>query len=402
MRTVKRCEYIMTKHERLKRKRQFVSEYDDFNKIFTFENLYASYLECIKNVTWKPSVQRFIADDITNIIRLEKMLNDGTFKSRGFHEFDIMERGKPRHIRSVDIEERVVQRCLCDFCLVPVLSRGLIYDNGACIKGKGQHFTIKRIKRHIREYYNKYDIDGVMLTMDFKSYFDNIRHQLVYDIIDNTFTDEKLLKLIHHFVDAFGDMGLGLGSQVSQILAVTVTNDLDHYVKEVLGVRWYGRYNDDMWFICRTKEEAKYIIEKVMSFIKPKGLIIHPNKIKITYLTKGFTLMKIKFILKPTGKIIMLPDKKKVVRERRKLKKIKRKVDENILTNHDAFLSWQGWDCGISMCNAYTQRKEIKELAIKLFGKEYFNVLQVNRKWRNRRYSKEPLFCEVSEKRCIC
>lgn len=392
----------LTKQQRLDKKREFIQKYDDFNKIFTFENLYESYKKCIKNLTWKPSVQRYIADDIANIIRLEKELKNGTFKSKGFYEFDIMERGKPRHIRSVDIEERIVQRCLCDFCLVPVLSRSLIYDNGACIKDKGQHFTIKRIKRHLKEYHNKYRVDGVMLTMDFKSYFDKITHTLVYNLTDNLFTDEKLLKLIHHFVDAFGDVGLGLGSQISQILAISVTNRLDHYIKEVLGVRWYGRYNDDMWFICRTKEEAEYITKKIIEYVEPLGLVIHPNKIKINDLQKGFTLMKIKFILKPTGYIVMLPDKKKLVRERRKLKKIKKKVDNGILTNKDGFLSWQGWDCGISTCNAYKQRKEIKELAITLFGKEYFNVLQVNRKWQNRGRSKEPLFCEISEERNIC
>lgn len=386
----------VTKEQRLRKRREFIAKYDDFDKIFTFENLYAAYRECIKKVTWKPSVQRFIADDLVNLNNLERKLKDGNFRSKGFYEFDIIERGKPRHIRSVDIEERIVQRCLCDYCLVPVLSRSLIYDNGASLKGKGQHFAIRRIKRHIREYYNKYGTDGVMLTMDFKGYFDSIKHWLVYDLIDNTFTDERLLGLTHHFVDAFGDVGLGLGSQISQILAVAAPNALDHYVKETLRALKFGRYNDDMWFVCRNKEEAEAIAEKVIAFVTKLDLTIHPKKIKINPLTKGFKLMKIKFILKPTGYIVMLPDTKKVVQERRKLKKLKKKVDEEVLTNEDGFLSWQGWDAGIKPCNSYKQRKEIKELAISLFGKEQFNVLQVNRKWKNRRYSKRPTLCEVA------
>lgn len=35
---------------------------------------------------------------------------DGTWKTKGFFAFDLMERGKLRHIRSVHIAERVVQR----------------------------------------------------------------------------------------------------------------------------------------------------------------------------------------------------------------------------------------------------------------------------------------------------
>ena len=386
----------LTKEQRLNKRKLFIQKYDDFDKVFTFENLYESYKKCIKNVSWKPSVQKFILDDINNLVQLRISLITGTFRSRGFFEFDIIERGKPRHIRSVCIEERVVQRCLCDYCLIPVLTRSFIYDNGACIPDKGQHFTINRIKRHLREFFNKYGTNGIAVTLDFKSYFENIQHDIIYAIIDNTFTDTKLLWLIHHFVDAFGEQGLGLGSQISQILAVTVADALDHFVKEQLLVFKYVRYNDDMLFLCKNKQEAISIVEQVKNFSEQYKFIIHPDKIKIKYLSKGFTFMKIKFILKETGYIVMLPDKRKVVRVRRKLKRIKRKVDNGIITNHDGFLSWQGWDANISICNSYRQRKEIKDLAINLFGREDFNVLQVNHKWRNRRYSKESIFCEVA------
>ena len=46
--------------------------------------------------------------------------------------------------------------------------------------------------------------------------------------------DEQLIKLSLHFVQMFGSVGLGLGSQVSQILAVAVPNKLDHYIKDYL------------------------------------------------------------------------------------------------------------------------------------------------------------------------
>lgn len=374
----------MYKKDRINKKQEFTKQYDNFDNVFTFENLYNSYKECIKKVYWKSSVQRYIQDDINNLVQLQLKLKYGKFKSKGFYEFDIIERGKPRHIKSVDIEERIVQRCLCDYCLIPVLTRNFIYDNSACIPNKGQHFTINRIKRHLKEYYNKYKTEGYVLTLDFKSYFENIRHDVIYNITDNIFSDKRILNLIHHFVDAFGDIGLGLGSQVSQILAVAVSNDLDHYIKETLRVRWYGRYNDDMWFLCRTKQDALFTSQKVKCSSDRYGFIIHPNKVKISHLKKGFTFMKIKFILKETGYIVMLPDKRKVVRVRRKLKKMKNKINCGVITNHDGFLSWQGWDTNMSICKSYKQRKEIKELAMSLFGTEDFNVRKINRKLKNK------------------
>ena len=98
----------------------------EFEQVFTFRHLWDSYKKCRKGVGWKPSIQIFNQNMGMNIYKLYKELHSGTFKSDGFYEFTIKERGKERHIRSVNIRERIVQRCLCDYCLVPALSKSLI------------------------------------------------------------------------------------------------------------------------------------------------------------------------------------------------------------------------------------------------------------------------------------
>lgn len=77
---------------------------------------------------------------------------------------------------------------------------------------------------------------------DFKKFFDNVSHQLCKNILREEFTDEKIIALTEHFVDMFGDRGLGLGSQISQTFALASANRIDHYVKDVCGIRGYGRY----------------------------------------------------------------------------------------------------------------------------------------------------------------
>ena len=68
----------------------------------------------------KASTQRYKANALLNVVDTLDLLRSGKFKSKGFYEFDIIERGKERHIKSVHISERVVQRCLCDYSLVPI------------------------------------------------------------------------------------------------------------------------------------------------------------------------------------------------------------------------------------------------------------------------------------------
>lgn len=175
---------------------------------------------------------------------------------------------------------RVVQKCLCDKILVPVMTRSLIYDNGASVKNKGVHFTMKRLRTYLNKFYNQYKTcDGYALTIDFSKYFDNIRHDILFDLQKGNFTDEKVFNLYKSFVTVFGDnISLGLGSQVSQISAIGYPNKLDHYVKEVLGIKYYGRYMDDIYLIHIDKEYLKHCLEEIKRICASLGIKLNEKK----------------------------------------------------------------------------------------------------------------------------
>ena len=122
--------------KRMAKRNQSRAFCDDFNIVFSYENLYRSYKKCRRNVAWKASVQKYITQAPLMVNQTYEKLQAGKFKSSGFYEFDINERGKIRHIKSVTIAERVVQRCLCDNALVPMLSPTFIYDNGASLENR--------------------------------------------------------------------------------------------------------------------------------------------------------------------------------------------------------------------------------------------------------------------------
>jgi hypothetical protein len=120
------------------------SAFDDFSRITDADKLYAAFLRSKSGVAWKESIQRYEANALVNVFETQRKLIEGENIPNGFVEFDLNERGKKRHIKSVHISERVVQKCLCDEVLVPILSRPLIHDNGASLKGKGVHFALCR------------------------------------------------------------------------------------------------------------------------------------------------------------------------------------------------------------------------------------------------------------------
>ena len=232
-----------------------------------FNNLRRAFYSARKGVNWKASVQRYGCNVLRNCTDTSAKLKSGEYKSRGFIEFDICERGKKRHISSVHISERVVQKSICDYGIVPVLEKSLIYDNSASQRGKGTDFARDRLKRHLREYYRKHGSEGYILVGDCHDFYGSMRHDVVEDNLRSLITDGRLVDLTMQFIDCF-PKGLGLGSQVCQINAVVYQNRLDHSIKEVKRCRWYGRYNDDFYILCQTKEEAWQL-----SFVKRKQLL---------------------------------------------------------------------------------------------------------------------------------
>lgn len=173
--------YQRRKAARIEKKAKALKEFGDFGAVFSFDHLYASYRASIKGVGWKASTQRYKSSALAHIAKTQEELLTGKYRSRGFYEFDLVERGKPRHIRSVHISERVVQRCLCDYCLVPALSKSFIYDNGASLPGKGYDFAVSRVTRFLADHYRRYGNEGYALIFDFSKYFDTAHHEPIFE-----------------------------------------------------------------------------------------------------------------------------------------------------------------------------------------------------------------------------
>lgn len=302
----------------------------NFNEVFTLTHLYKCGKDACKGVRWKASTQNFECQLMRNVGALKRDLDKGIYKSKGFHFFVTRERGKPRDIQSVHISERTVQKCLCDYCLLPTFRPMFIYDNAACLKKKGVHFAIRRLKAHLHRYYLENNSnEGYILLFDVKNFFASIDHNILISFVRAKVYDVRLANLYEYFIRCFaGDKGLGLGSQVSQVSAAIYMNGFDHHFKDVLGIKYFGRYMDDGYIICKSKEQLNiYKLEIEICLAKLK-LTPNLNKTQIYKLKDGFTFLKRRFVLYENGKLSAKPYKPNILRYKRKVKKlIKKKVE---------------------------------------------------------------------------
>ena len=348
------------------KRREVLEEYGQYYKVISRNALSGSAIQAAKGVKYKASVQRFMLRRLTNIAAINKNLMYHRDIRKGFICFILIERGKLRKIMSVHFSERVPQKSLNQNALIPVLTRSLIHDNGASRKGMGTGHAMKRLVGHLRWHYRRFGTEGYILLVDFSDYFGSIDHEKVKQIVADAFDDPGIIWLTNLFIDAYYEFnvkfkkmpeeeahkGLGLGSEINQTLAITYPNRMDHYIKEVLRIHGYGRYNDDFYLIHESKEYLTYCLDEIRKICTGLKITINEKKTGIVKLSHGFTFLKTKIYLTDAGKIIRKPCHNAVVRERRKLKKQKKLVDEGLMTFADVRCSYSSWKGSMKHRNA--------------------------------------------------
>lgn len=394
----------MTKHRRTKqyierdqaqkeqeRSLKFGDSYN-YDRIISTQHFIDALMLCLKGVRWKGSVQIYAQNAIVNIhnaredLRKEKLPELASIK-----RIVLYERGKKRIICPIVINDRVIQRVLCDKSLVPVLRNMLIYDNGASLRGKGVEFTRKRLKKHLIRAVRRYGSNFYVLSFDFKSFFDSIPHKTCRKILESVFKDHRIVNLTMGIIESYQRSviktipnsaerakqmallcrdelrGITLGSQISQIMALVVPSELDHFIKDKSGVKHYIRYMDDGVLFSNDKKYLQELLVQMKKICDKLGLKFNPKKTRITKITKGFVFMKVRYRVTSTGKIVTTLTRPGIVRMRRKLKKFRRLVDLGQITMDDVYNSMQSWYEHSFVAQSYRTRKNMVKLYNKLF-----------------------------------
>jgi len=74
--------------------------------------------------------------------------------------------------------------------------------------------------------------------------------------------------------------GLPIGNLTSQLFGNVYLNDFDHFVKHRLGMKYYGRYVDDIVIAHEDKEYLKSIIPILREYLQNQlSLELHPDKV---------------------------------------------------------------------------------------------------------------------------
>lgn len=345
-----------------------------------FDNLYNAMLKCKRNVLWKDSVAGFVMNGLINCYMLREEILHNTYKISGYSVFTIRE-PKERVIVSTRIRDRVVQRSLCDNYLTAAISKSFIYDNCACQVGKGTQFARNRLKHHLRSFYKRFGTGGYVLKCDVKSYFGSTRHDVAMAAVRKRVDDEWAVSMVEDIVNSFNhgpdpDVGIGLGSQVSQLIQLAVLDDLDHFIKEKLKIKNYVRYMDDFILMHPSKEYLKHCREQIEKELAKIGLKLSAKKTQIFPVTQNIPFLGFTFKLTENGRIRVRLIHNKISHFKRKLKKLVARSAEGIMAEEDVYASFQCWQAHASYGDCANLIRAVEECYYEYW--EDSNVQSIN------------------------
>ena len=293
-----------------------------FDSLWNFQNLYRAHRKARLGKRHKREVILFEKNLAMNLTSLSRSIRDGSYRMSGYYRFCVYE-PKKRNISALHYRDRVVQHCLCDELLGPLLGKRLIYDNAACRIGKGLSFALRRLTGFLTEHYRHHGNQGYFLRCDIRKYFDSVDHEILKEKLRRITADERLLSFLDCIIDSYETApgkGLPMGNQTSQWFSVYYLDSFDRLIKEEFQVKHYLRYMDDCVLIHHDREFLQRLKDTLAAFLEVRLKLSFNAKTQIFPVKNGVDFLGFNFRLSDTGKVVRRVRPQTKRRFRRRLK----------------------------------------------------------------------------------
>ena len=258
-----------------------------YQEICKIENIISAFNEVCRNTKNKKKVQNYKQYKSIYISRIYNALNNKTYKVGKYNVFTIYE-PKERRIVSQNLQDKVINHLVARYILYPVIMPCLIEQNVASRKGKVTRKGLEDANIYNTKCKIKYK-NYYILKFDISKFFASIDQDILKEKIRRKIKDKDALDIVFKIIDS-EEQGLGIGSMTSQCLAIFYLNDLDHFIKEKLKIKYYIRYQDDGLIFHESKEYIKFCFKEIEKFLDKEHLKLN-NKSRIYKNTNNFIFL---------------------------------------------------------------------------------------------------------------
>ena len=351
-----------------------------YDKVVTIENLMDVYKNVRNNTRHKEKIFVFELFFSCNIISIYNILKSEEYKHGKYNIFIIKE-PKYRLIMSECMPDKIINHLISTYFLFPLIDPLLLPMNVATRPLMGSDKGIYYIKKYINKLKYKYDKIYV-LKCDIAKYFYSIDQEILLKKLKNLIDDDRIFNLVKEVIISTNydyvnecinksidkeikrlkslpindyqehvnslksiplykkGKGLPIGNMTSQILAVYYLNDLDHYIKEKLGIKCYVRYMDDFILFHEDREYLKYCLGEIEKKLAEVKLKLN-KKTQILEIHHGFCFLGYRFMLKDKKLLMLLSSdtKKRVIKRVKYVRKNKPEMLDKTLASYNGYLN---------------------------------------------------------------
>ncbi|WP_442765838.1 reverse transcriptase domain-containing protein [Sulfurospirillum cavolei] len=242
-----------------------------FGQIIDVKNILAAHNNAKKGKRHYAEVKRFEERPYHYARNIRRSLIEKSYAPSPYVSMHICDRGKPREIlKTRYYPDRIIHHALMQV-VQPILEETYIKDTYQSITGRGTHKAIERVKSWMKdEVATRY-----CLKIDIRKFYPSVDNETLKALFRKKIKCEETLYLLDTLVDS--STGLPIGNYTSQTFANYYLSFFDHFVKEVLHVKHYARYADDMVFFSDSKEELHVKLEEIRAYLQTLKLEIKGN-----------------------------------------------------------------------------------------------------------------------------
>lgn len=307
----------------------------------------------------KDEVILFEIDLESNLVNLMREIKECRYQMGEYREF-VVSYPKERLIKSLPYRDRIVHQWYVEEFIKPYFLPRFIKDSYACIEEKGNHKAVLVLQKYMRIMKRKYG-SYYILKCDIKKFFYTIDRGILLDILKKDIKDRNLLEFTKVLLLSKdnGSVGIPIGNYTSQFFANIYLNELDHYLKEKMRVKYYVRYMDDFVLLLKDKKEDKkeafFLYKVISSFLHEKlhlalneKSVYFPNRLGVDFC--GYKVYETHILVRKRCKSDM----------KRKVKLWNHLFISNTLDIKKTTMSFHSWMAHCSHANSYYLVREVE------------------------------------------